>query len=187
MEKPFKEWHCQNPGQLAKKILFFSTVAGMLYDCVLSSVSSDSEQHFVGAFRMSPEDQEIERLERQINSLGEKQNFDRVEIPKGKYGIPRNKGMASKANTKRAEEIVKEISNSPITKATMKLVDKEPVMNNSKQNAPEHPFSNIPEAHYAPPNTKNFGAPAEKIPKEKEAVYKTVAPAMEKQLVDNVF
>ena len=38
-----------------------------------------------------------------------------------------------------------------------------------------------------PLNTKNFGAPAEKIPKEKEMAYKMVVPAMEKQLVDDVF
>ena len=60
-------------------------------------------------------------------------------------------------------------------------------MNNSKQKTPDHPFSNIPEEHYAPPNTKNFGAPAEKIPKDKETAYRMVVPAAEKQLVDNVF
>ena len=38
----FEEWHHQNLGQLAKEILFSSMVAGMLYDCVLSSVLSDS-------------------------------------------------------------------------------------------------------------------------------------------------
>ena len=38
----FEEWHCQNLGQLAKEILSSSIVAGMLYDCVPSSVSSDS-------------------------------------------------------------------------------------------------------------------------------------------------
>ena len=91
-------------------------------------------------------------------------------MPKAKYGIPRNEGTASKATTRETEEIAKEISNSPITKATVRPVDKEPVVDNSKPKTPEHPFSNIPEAHYVPPNTKNFGAPAEKIPKDKEAV-----------------
>ena len=123
---------------------------------------------------MSSEEQEIERLERQINSLGRKQIFDRVEVPKAKYGIPRNKETASKAATKGTEEIAKEISNGPITKATVRPVDKEPVMDKSKQKTPEHPFSNIPEAHYMAPNTKNFGAPAEKIPKDKETAYRTV-------------
>ena len=42
---------------------------------------------------VSPEDQEIERLERQINSLRRKQIFDGVEVPKAKYGIPRNEEM----------------------------------------------------------------------------------------------
>ena len=115
-------------------------VAGMLYDCVPSSVSSDSVQHFVGAFRMSPGDQEIERLERQINSLRRKQILDGVEVPKAKYGIPRNKGTASKATTKGTEEIAEEISNGPITKATVRPEDKEPVVDNSKQKTPEHPF-----------------------------------------------
>ena len=101
---------------------------------------------------MSPEEQEIERLKRQINSLRRKQIFDGVEVPQVRYGIPRNEETASKANTKGIEEIAKEISNGPITKATVRLV------NNSKKKAPEHPFSNIPEAHYVPPNTKNFGA-----------------------------
>ena len=136
---------------------------------------------------MSPEEQEIERSERQINSLRRKQIFDGVEVPKAKYGIPRNEEMVSKANTKGIEEIAKEISNSPITKATVRPLDKEPIVDNSKRKAPEHPSSNIPEAHYAPPNTKNFGAPAKKIPKEKETAYRTVAPATEKQLVDDVF
>ena len=98
-----------------------------------------------------------------------------------------NEEMAPKANTKGIEEIAKEISNSPITKATVRPLDKEPIVDNSKRKAPEHPSSNIPEAHYTPPNTKNFGAPAKKIPKEKETAYRTVAPATEKQLVDDVF
>ena len=136
---------------------------------------------------MSPEDQEIERLERQINSLRRKQIFDGVEVPKAKYRIPRKEETVSKANAKGMEEIAKEIFKGPITKATVRPVDKEPVMDNSKQKAPEHPFSNIPEAHYMPPNTRNFGAPAEKISKEKETAYRTVAPAVEKQLVDDVF
>ena len=76
---------------------------------------------------------EIERLERQINSLRRKQIFDRVEVPKAKYGIPRNKEMASKTSAKGAEEIAKEISKGPITKATVRPVDKEPVVDNSKQ------------------------------------------------------
>ena len=138
----------------------------------------------LGAFKMSPEEQEIERLERQINSLRRKQIFDRVEVPKAKYGIPRNEETASKANTKGTEE---EISNGPITKATVRPVDKEPVVDNPKKRTPEHPLSNIPEAHYVAPNTKNFGAPAEKIPKDKETAYRMVVPAVEKQLVDDVF
>ena len=108
-------------------------------------------------------------------------------MPKAKYGIPRDEETVSKANTKGTEEIAKEISTGLITKATVRLVDKEPVMDNSKQKAPEHPFFNIPEAHYTPPNTRNFGAPAEKISKEKEMAYRIVAPAAEKQLVDDVF
>ena len=136
---------------------------------------------------MSSEEQEIERLERQIDSLRRKQIFDRVEVPKVKYGIPGNEETASKANTKGIGEIAKEISNGPITKATVRLVDKGSVVDNSNQKAPEHPFSNISEAHYMPPNTKNFGAPAEKISKGKETAYRTVVPAMEKQLVDDVF
>ena len=112
-------------------------------------MSSDSARHFVGAFRMSQEEQEVERLERQINSLRRKQMFDRVEVPKAKYGIPRGEKMASKAATKGTEEIAKEISNGPITKATVRPVDKEPVVDNSKQKTLEYFFSNIPEAHYA--------------------------------------
>ena len=60
-------------------------------------------------------------------------------------------------------------------------------MDNSKHKTLNHPFSDIPEAHYAPPNPKNSGAPAEEIPKDKEMAYRTVAPATEKQLVDDVF
>ena len=136
---------------------------------------------------MSPEEQEIEQLERQINFLRRKQIFNGVEAPKVKYRIPRNKEKASKANNKAAGEIAREISNGPITKVTIRPAVKGPVMDNSKQNMPEHPFFNIPEAHYMPPNTKNFGVPAEKILKENETAYKTVVPAAEKQLVDNVF
>ena len=38
----FEECHHQNLGQLAKGTLSSTTVAGMLYDCILSSFSSDS-------------------------------------------------------------------------------------------------------------------------------------------------
>ena len=74
-----------------------------------------------------------------------------------------------------------------LTALLVRPLDKEPVVDNSKQKTPEHPFSNTPEAHYMPLNTKNFGAPAEKIPKDKEMAYRTVVPATEKQLVDDVF
>ena len=98
---------------------------------------------------MSPEEQEIKRLERQINSLRRKQIFNGVEVPKVRYGILRGEEIASKATTKGTEEVAKEIFKGPITKATVRPVDKEPVMDNSKQKTPEHPFSNIPKAHYA--------------------------------------
>ena len=91
---------------------------------------------------MSLGEQEIEQLERQMNSLRRKQIFNGVEVPKVKYGIPRNEEMVSKSNNKAAGEIAREISNSPITKATIRPADKKPVMDDSKQKAPEHPFSN---------------------------------------------
>jgi len=43
---------------------------------------------------------------------------------------------------------------------------------------PLHPFSNIPEALYTPPSTRNFAAPVdrEKAIKDKEPAYRTITP-----------
>ena len=50
-----------------------------------------------------------------------------------------------------------------------------------------HPYENIPEVHYAPPVTKNFGTPAENPAREREPTYKTVAPIAEKHLAEDVY
>ena len=52
-------------------------------------------------------EQKIERLERQINSLRRKEIFDRVEVPKAKYGIPRNEGMNLKQILRGQKKLLK--------------------------------------------------------------------------------
>ncbi|KAF8234286.1 hypothetical protein L208DRAFT_1095722, partial [Tricholoma matsutake] len=54
---------------------------------------------------------------------------------------------------------------------------------------PIHPFANVPEASYALPVHHNFAAPAEKekIVREKEPVYHTIAPIQNVKIIDNIY
>jgi hypothetical protein len=182
MWERFEEWHRQNPGQLAKGILSSSTIEGLMYDCVPGARVTESGSTYVGTLRMTPGEEEIDRLERQLNALRKKQIFDGVEIP---Y-----------SNVHKAKEFPK----GPITKAVPKTPKeaeqgqdgqgKGKAMEAARSNAegPVHPYANIPEARYAPPATKNFGAPMEKPTRERDMpAYRTVAPIAEKSLVEDVY
>ncbi|KAF8233777.1 hypothetical protein L208DRAFT_1265040, partial [Tricholoma matsutake] len=54
---------------------------------------------------------------------------------------------------------------------------------------PIHPFANVPEVLYAPPVHRNFAAPAEKekIVREKEPAYHTIAPIQNAKIIDDVY
>ena len=108
---------------------------------------------YVGTLRMTPGEEVIYHLERQLNALKKKQIFDRVEIP---Y-----------SNGSKAKEIPK----GPITKTVPKMPKEVYSLKDNQgqgeyteaaktnEEGPVHPYANIPEACYAPPATKNFGAP----------------------------
>jgi len=203
MMERFDEWHRQNPGQKARGILSSSTIEGLMYTCMPGPSVSSVGTEYVGTLRMSAEEDEIERLERQINVLRKKQIFDGVEIPYSRSTKPRAPVIPRAAVVE--EEIPSigggaEKPKGPITRAIpgpskeVEVVqnnrDKEkgadrPVVTNTEP--PVHPYANIPEAHYAPPATKNFGAPADKSSKDREPAYRTVAPIAEKQLVEDVY
>jgi hypothetical protein len=182
MWERFEEWHIQNPGQLAKGILSSSTIEGLMYDCVPGTRVTESGSTYVGTLRMTPGDEEIYRLERQLNALKKKQIFDGVEIPYSNAHKP------------------KEIPKGPITKAVPKTPkEAEPMQDRQGKGqstetirpiaeGPVHPYANIPEARYAPPVTKNFGAPMDKPTRERDMpAYRTVAPIAEKSLVEEVY
>jgi hypothetical protein len=52
---------------------------------------------------------------------------------------------------------------------------------------PVHPYVNIPEVHYAPPVTKNFGTPVEKALRERNPTCKTVTSITKRHLVEDVY
>ncbi|KAF8232402.1 hypothetical protein L208DRAFT_996629, partial [Tricholoma matsutake] len=59
----------------------------------------------------------------------------------------------------------------------------------SQPTQPIHPFVNVPEALYAPPVHCNFAAPAEKekIMREKEPAYHTIAPIQNAKIIDDIY
>ena len=173
-----------------------------MYTCMPSSSVSSAGTEYVGALRMSAEEDEIERLERQINVLRRKQIFDGVEISYSRPTKPRNPGIPRAAVIEEGIPPIgggMEKPKGPITRAIPgPSKEVEVVQNKDKGKGvdrttvegtepPVHPYANIPEAHYAPPATKNFGAPADKSSKDREPAYKTVAPVAEKHLVEDVY
>ena len=137
---------------------------------------------YVGTLRMTLGEEEIYHLERQLNMLKKKQIFNGVEIPYS--NVSKAKEILKGLITRVVPKIPKEADSSKddqgqgeSTKAAK-----------TNEDGPVHPYANIPEACYAPPVTKNFGAPIEKTVKERDMpAYRMVAPITEKNLVEEVY
>ena len=189
------EWHKRNPGNIIAAGL--ATVGNFMYKCVQpTSVESTDEVISGGALRLSTEER-IDELERAILAL-RKQKFDGVEIthPKGfkpaadrgkavpKESVEVPKGVGAKGKEPGQVEILKGggASSKEEPKEKEKGKEKEEVLQ-----IPKDPFANIPEAQYAPPNVRNFGAAPDKVPKDREPAYKTVAPFADHDLLEGVY
>src|ERR1700676_4405861 len=87
MRERFEEWHRQNPGQLAKGILSSSTIEGLMYNCIPGARVTEEGSTYVGTLRMTPGEEEIYRLERQLN-IDDARPGNPNKIPKiGERGI----------------------------------------------------------------------------------------------------
>ena len=114
--------------------------------------------------------------------LKKKQIFDGVENPYS--NVSKAKEIPKRPITRAVPKISKEVDS--LKDDQVQGESTEAVKTN--EDGPVHLYANIPEVCCAPPATKNFGAPMEKTVKERDMpAYRTVAPIMEKNLVEEVY
>jgi metal-sulfur cluster biosynthetic enzyme len=178
LSERIKEWHRRNPNQVAAASLLH-TVGPMI------SASSHIPQNAVSKplFQLSTSDR-IATIEAELYNL-------RSRNPKF---VPVARTRAQKARALNTEdsddedaaairaarqpqvEDVTEEEEVPriLTRDTPKV--SEPVSVSQPPIAPEHPYHNAKDAAYAPPATRNVGAPAKApvAPRRPEAAYKTL-------------
>lgn len=129
--------------------------------------------------RLSKDDHIIS-LEREILALrGGKQVFDGVEILR-------------RLEKGKAKETTPIVGPSKVTKPVDTTLDNRTppeTVPDITTTPPIHPFTNIPEAQYAPPTNRNFAAPVDKDKgsKDREPAYRTVAPIQNSRVADDVY
>jgi hypothetical protein len=183
MKERFNEWHRHNPGQVAVGILSVNTTEGLMYNCIPSqynyqSMESDKNRESHEDYLKREAMINLLIREAQLLACG-KPIFDGVEIVRPKV----TKGTDKEISNQVSKELPKVAG--PSKAKVWEETQQEEVPTVHK--LPVHPFANIPEAQYAPPAVRNFGIPLDKVSKEKEKAYKTLAPVTENSVVDQVF
>jgi hypothetical protein len=181
-----KEYHHQNPGQLASGILLSNTnQSQLLYDLVdlTTTVSVDASSKIQAMLLGLSREEQIQSLEQEIFALQKKQVFNGVKI-------------TQPATFTRTREVPPPSVNMvPDIPLTISNADREPsppaIPVTQPVSSPIHPFTNIVEASYVPPSMQNVGAPPEKTKStdrgDKEVAYKTVAPSQNEKLAEEVY
>src|ERR1700723_3108892 len=101
-------------------------VEGSMYNCIPMTRVAESGCHYIGTLQMTPEEDEIARLERQIHALRKNQIFDGVEIPYSRGMKPREDlGHTEVAKKNLAPKEFTKILREPIMKAVPKPIVEE--------------------------------------------------------------
>jgi hypothetical protein len=201
MRERIDEWHNQNPGQLARGVLSSNTNA--LYWAVSDDEEVDQSGFAQTYLLQEPSDSRIQELERQVFALQKRQVMDAVEIPRI-LRRPANAQMnqpipapnatntnppppapapvAQPSETQSLSPAPQEASSSDKGKAPE--TSREPDITAQDPQPPIHPFANLPENAYIPPQDRVF---AGKQPRDKDGAYKVTAPIQSATIVDKVY
>jgi hypothetical protein len=185
----FDEYHRLNPGQLAVgQTSSQATTSTMIYDCV-PDTSAKIEEVEEETSRVSTEDRII-LLERELLALRAKPVFDGVEVPRIRRGPPNRQPKSL--------PLQHHPSHCTLLRSLLKLYRNPLKQHLSPRNQPHkslhisrkppvHPFSNVPEAHYVPPTSRNFTGPPDKEKQSKEPAYRTIAPIHNSKFAEEVY
>lgn len=192
LSERIEEWHRRNPNQLAAVSLLHTIMDRP------KPVQSSSSQSILTtkSFQLSTSDR-IATIEAELFNL-------RARNPKF---VPVARTRAQKAMASiteetddediaaipiprhpRIEEVQDEEDTRPVVaKETTVVPEKTPVIQSIT--APEHPFQNAKDAAYAPPATRNVGAPIKPpvVAKKHEPAYKTLPPIHDPSIAADVY
>jgi len=159
------EWHKRNPGQVVTGTMLHEITSTATLVPTQAHILANRGEPTSAKFEFSAEDR-IAALEAEIYSLkAKKRNDNETE------GVRTRKQRAAKAADPQVQELP-----SNTTEAT--------------KSGPIHPFRQANDATYAPPSTRNVGAPP-KAPattsKKSETAYKTLPPIHDPDIAKSVY
>jgi hypothetical protein len=178
LSERIKEWHRRNPNQIAAATLLHTVEP-------LKSVSFHTPQNSVTkpSFQLSTSDR-IATIEAELYNLRSRNpNFIPVARTRAQKARALNTedtdnedaAAVRAARQPRIEEVSDEEEDQHVVTKETPIVS-EPVSASQPSVAPEHPYQNAKDAAYAPPTTRNIGAPikAPAAPRRHDPAYKTL-------------
>jgi hypothetical protein len=193
------EYHRRNPKQLAAAQVSSNTT--LMYDIVSPQVptilSRDSDTTQRSSYQLSTAEH-IDSLEKELFTLRNGKRFDGVEVPRFKrpnHPPPANRPprpAAPERPPQPEKQNAQPSTSTPLTDGPSASANSGPAapiapIVPDPSDPPIHPFANVKETTYLPPHEHNFGAPAPKPPKEKEAAYRTQAPIQDPKIAEEVY
>lgn len=193
MRDRVNEWHRRNPGQTARGQLSYSVAddydpSSSLMVEVLDGLSYNGR----AASYVYEQDQEdrILALEREIYNL-RRERFDGVEVPpvparyKRRAATPgpavRKPAPTASVEPSASESAPSASSAAPVTPAAASTP---PKPSSTATQEPQHPLSNVRDATYLPPSSRNVAAPAK--PSARDPAFRTQAPIENAETVARV-
>ena len=155
------EWHKRNP---SANTILINTIA-----------SADKPSNKQEAYRLSTTER-IALLEAEIYNLRAKKPIPPSNV--------RTRAQASRIEEIDEEEEVEQVRKEAQDKAKGKETENEGTTNKTPQRAPEHPYRNAKDATYAPPTTRNVGAPDKG---NTGPAYKTLPPIHDPAIATDIF
>ena len=194
----FDEWHRRNPNQLATGVLSPNTNAQLIYTKVETQPATATSRALYAnsttvddlPCKLTREDR-VAALERELYALRGRPVFDGVEIlkrPKASKAVERPTEPAASNSTSTSTTVAQSSSSTTqdsITPANAVTPDASVVAAVQPPvvvEPPVHPFSNIPEARYQPPQVKEIDSS-----KGKEPAYRTIAPIVNPKISEEVY
>ena len=190
LSERIEEWHHRNPNQLgATSALLYSFEQPQL-----ALTKPDPSTPPLHSFQLSTSDR-IATIEAELYNLrARNQKFVplvRTRAQQARAAIAEDFDEEDSAQTTRhprIEEVQDEEDTQPVVvREKTPIADSAPVIQSNS--APEHPYQNVKDAAYAPPATRNVGAPIKALPvaKKQEPAYKTLPPIHDPLIATEVY
>ena len=189
------EWHSRNPGQTAAGQLMYNVLSQAVSEprAVLATRQTHPdlfETQTVLSPQLSTQDR-IESIERELLQLRNRkpEGANRPKERQADVEIPEE--APTRKQVMRPEVVINR-TKPPVTRSAPTpppapvTAEATPVV--AADNGPTHPFADAPDATYAPPVNRNFGAVPKQAPaKKSEPAYKTLPPVYDGKIATDVY